>query len=152
MHCTNLIILKILKLKCTKKTYIHHYYNTATLVEDLVEHWDERLIQTGWCQADSYLKLEKIIKIISNLLDWGTIFGLKMMVKSGLENIILKFHEPLQRYLLTCQANSAFLGRIFALGSNNSEGARGISKYFFLDHFSPSFLSQIWIWILVHLF
>ena len=34
-----------------------------------------------------------------------TIFGLKMMVKSGLEKIILKFHEPLQRYLLTCQAN-----------------------------------------------
>jgi hypothetical protein len=23
-----------------------------------------------------------------------------------------------------------------------SEGANGISKYFFLDHFSPSFLSQ----------
>ena len=40
-----------------------------------------------------------------------TIFGLKMMVKSGLEKIILKFHMPLQRYLLTCQANSAFLGR-----------------------------------------
>jgi hypothetical protein len=37
-----------------------------------------------------------------------TSFGLKMMVKSGLEKIILKFHEPLQRYLLTSQANSAF--------------------------------------------
>jgi hypothetical protein len=34
-----------------------------------------------------------------------------MMVKSGLEKIILIFHEPLQRYLLTCQANSAFMGR-----------------------------------------
>jgi hypothetical protein len=42
-----------------------------------------------------------------------TIFGLKMMVKSGLEKNILKFHEPLQRYLLTSQANSAFLGRHF---------------------------------------
>ena len=28
----------------------------------------------------------------------------------------MKFHEPLQRYLLTCQANSAFLGRIFCTG------------------------------------
>ena len=37
------------------------------------------------------------------------------MVKSGLE-IILKFTEPLQRYLLTCQANSALLGRFFCTG------------------------------------
>jgi hypothetical protein len=36
-----------------------------------------------------------------------------MMVKSGLEKIILKFHGGLQRYLLTYQANSAFLGRFY---------------------------------------
>jgi hypothetical protein len=36
-----------------------------------------------------------------------------MMVKSGLEYFILKFSEPLQKYLLTCQDNSAFLGRFF---------------------------------------
>jgi hypothetical protein len=42
-----------------------------------------------------------------------TFFGLKMMVKSGLEKIILKFHVPLQRYLLTSQANPTFLGRFF---------------------------------------
>ena len=40
-------------------------------------------------------------------------FWLKMMMKSGLEKNILKFHGGLQRYLLTCQANSAFLGRFF---------------------------------------
>ena len=34
------------------------------------------------------------------------------MVKSGLK-FILKFIKPLQGYLLTCQANSAFLGRFF---------------------------------------
>jgi hypothetical protein len=45
-----------------------------------------------------------------------TIFGLKMMVKSGLEKIILKFQVPLQRYLLTSQANSAFLGSFFCTG------------------------------------
>jgi hypothetical protein len=44
------------------------------------------------------------------------------MVKSGPEFFILKFSEPLQRYLLTCQANSAILGRFFALGSSNFEG------------------------------
>ena len=43
-------------------------------------------------------------------------FWLKMMVKSGLEKIILKFHVPLQRYLLTSQANSAYLGRFFCTG------------------------------------
>ena len=41
------------------------------------------------------------------------IFDLKMMVKSGLELFILKFSEPLKRYLLNCQANSVFLDRIF---------------------------------------
>ena len=45
-----------------------------------------------------------------------------MMMKSGLEKIILKFHGGLQRYLLTCQANSALLADYFALGSSNSEG------------------------------
>ena len=38
-----------------------------------------------------------------------------MMVKSGLE-FILKFTEPLQRYLLSCQANLAILGRYFCTG------------------------------------
>ena len=37
------------------------------------------------------------------------------MVRSGLE-FILKFTEPLQRYLLSCQANSAILGRYFCTG------------------------------------
>ena len=41
--------------------------------------------------------------------------SLKMMVKSGLE-FILKFTEPLQRYLLSSQANSAILGRYFCTG------------------------------------
>ena len=42
-------------------------------------------------------------------------FSLKMTVKSGLK-FILKFTEPLQRYLLSCQANSAILGRYFCTG------------------------------------
>ena len=41
--------------------------------------------------------------------------SLKMMVKSSLE-FILKLTEPLQRYLLSCQANSAILGRYFCTG------------------------------------
>ena len=41
--------------------------------------------------------------------------SLKMMVKSGIE-FILKLTEPLQRYLLSCQANSANLGRYFCTG------------------------------------
>ena len=38
-------------------------------------------------------RLEYVTKILSLEM---TIFGLKMMVKSGLEKIILKFHVPLQ--------------------------------------------------------
>ena len=41
--------------------------------------------------------------------------SLKMTVKSGLE-FILKLTEPLQRYLLSCQANSAILGKYFCTG------------------------------------
>ena len=41
--------------------------------------------------------------------------SLEMMVKSGIE-FILKLTEPLQRYLLSCQANSANLGRYFCTG------------------------------------
>ena len=50
------------------------------------------------------------------------IFELRMMVKSGLEFLILKFYQPLQRYLLTCQTNSV------SLGSSNFEGPSRISK------------------------
>ena len=63
-------------------------------------------------------------------------------------NFIFKFYKPLQRYLLTCQANSAILGRFFlhwAAATLKLLDASGISKYFFLDHFSPSFLSQKWL-------
>ena len=50
-----------------------------------------------------------------------------ILVKSGLQFFIFKLNKPLQRYLLTCQANLAFLA-LLALGSINSEGARSISK------------------------
>ena len=63
-----------------------------------------------------------------------------MMVKSGLEKIILKFHEPLQICCCPVQKN---LPRNAELAWQvSSEGARGISKYCFLDHFSPSYLGQ----------
>ena len=46
-------------------------------------------------------------------LAWNDHFWLKMTVKSGLEKNILKFYKC----LLTCQANSAFLGRLFCTGN-----------------------------------
>ena len=52
--------------------------------------------------------------------------------------IILKSYVSLQRYLLTCQANSAVLGRIFALAAATLKGHVGFQN----KKFSPSFLSQ----------
>ena len=53
---------------------------------------------------------------------FDTIFGFKMMMKSGLEKIILKFHSGLP-------GQFSLSGQIFfALGSSNSEGHRGILK------------------------
>jgi hypothetical protein len=54
-----------------------------------------------------------------------TIFGLKMMMKSGLEFFILKLNEPLQRPARPIQP---FWVDFFALGSSDSEVARSISK------------------------
>ena len=45
----------------------------------------------------------------------STFFSWKVIVKSGLE-FIFKLTESLQRYLLTCQANSALMGRFFGTG------------------------------------
>jgi hypothetical protein len=49
-------------------------------------------------------------------------------------------------FLLSSVKTSGRFFRIFVAFSEKlefiSEGARGVSKYFFLDHFSPSFLSQ----------
>jgi hypothetical protein len=57
-----------------------------------------------------------------------TIFGLKMMVKSGLEKIIFKFHEPLQS--CCCPGQKICPERlnwpVWLAGI--SEGAHGISK------------------------
>ena len=69
--------------------------------------------------------------------------SLKMMAKSGLE-YILKFTEPLQRYLLSCQANSAILGRYFCTGQQQLWKGLVNFKIKSLDHFLPSFLSKKW--------
>jgi hypothetical protein len=74
------------------------------------------------------------------------------MVKSGLEKIILKFHGGFQRYLLTCQANSAFLGRFFCTGQQQLWRPSWNFKIIFIDHFSPSFLSQKGFQISVRIF
>ena len=67
--------------------------------------------------------------------------SLNIMVKIGLE-FILKFTEPLQRYLLSCQANSAILGRYFCTGQLQLWRGSVNFKIKSLDHFLPSFLSK----------
>ena len=61
-----------------------------------------------------------------------------MMVESVLEVFILKFIEPLQRYQLTRQANSAFLGGSFFA---TLKGPGVFQNKKILEHF-PSFFSQ----------
>ena len=70
----------------------------------------QNIINQCHTSQDSFYKWTKISSLEIDF------FGLKMLVKSGLDFFILKFTEPLQRYLLTCQANSAFLGRFFCTG------------------------------------
>ena len=67
----------------------------------------------------------------------------------------LKFTEPLQRYLLTCHANSSFLARFFCTGQQQLwRGSVNfkikISRPIFTIIFKPK-MSISWLEILVHL-
>ena len=91
--------------------------------------------------TDSYigftLKMESVTKNI--------IFGLKMMVKSGLEKFILKsVHAGRWLYLLLSMGFWALLCiEMYTIVRENRFPHGGISKIF-LDHFSPSFFNQKW--------
>ena len=86
--------------------------------------------------TDSYivftLKMESVSK--------NMIFGLKMMVKSGLENFFLKFLHAGDYFPLLHKSaqNHKFSNKNNYLSFQNN----------FLDHFSPSFLGQKWyFWV-----
>ena len=93
--------------------YYHHHHNN---------HSNPFFIILFGKQLLSNIQNEKIQRLSPHhlkLIEWTktsghetNIFGLKM--KHG-NFLILKFYQPLQKYLLTCQANSVFLGRFFAL-------------------------------------
>ena len=69
-----------------------------------------------------------------------TIFGLKMMMKSGLDFFILKYNKPLQS--CCCTVQKIWPCRLAGI----SEGVFSITKQKFLHHlFSPSFLCQKWL-------
>ena len=57
-----------------------------------------------------------------------TIFGLKMIVKSGLDFFILKLNEPLQRCLITFQASALYTTSLFSFGSDLSNFSIKIEK------------------------
>ena len=79
-----------------------------------------KVIPTCFVTVTSCDKVEEVSELSADAISEipytpprTAIFGLNMMVKSGLEFFILKLNEPLHRYLLTCQANSACLCRCF---------------------------------------
>ena len=81
---------------------------------------------------------------ISGLTLETTIFGLKIMMKSGVEFFITKLNEPLQRYLITCQANSVFMGWFFYTGPQqlwsclfNFKIKKKKSRPLFTNNFKP---------------
>ena len=90
--------------------------------------------------TDSYivftLKMESVSK--------NTIFGLKMMVKSGLEKIFLKFLHAGDYFPLLHKSaqNHKFSNK------NNYLPAWRVFKIIFLDHFLPWFLGQkLYFWL-----
>ena len=84
--------------------------------------------------TDSYIGFTLKMESVSQ----NTIFGLKMMVKSGLEKIFLKFLHAEDYFLLL---HKSALNHKFS-NKNNYLPAWRDFKIIFLDHFSPSFLGQ----------
>ena len=124
----NYISNKILTIHCLiKYVYCFRYYKSFAKV--FLNHSNNFYIGTIF--ETKYHLSTLSINLFYNLLHttqnsqnkWTKILGLetkifdlKMMEKNGLEFFILKFYQPLQRFLLTCQANSAFLGSFFCTG------------------------------------
>ena len=67
-----------------------------------------------------------------------------MMVKSGLEFFYFEIERAPLDIIANCQANSAFLGRLFALHwpAATLKGHGEFQNKKILDHFSRSFLTQ----------
>ena len=52
-----------------------------------------------------------------------------MIERRGLEFFILKSYVPLLRYLLTCQANLALMGRFFGTGDWAAATLKGLGEF-----------------------
>ena len=77
--------------------------------------------------TDSYIVFTLKMESVSE----NTIFGLKMMVKSGLDKIFLKFLQVGDYFFLINKSYLTDLSIFFNLK---------LESVFFLDHFSPPFL------------
>ena len=100
---------------------IYHDKNTSSKVDEIRWAWEFKEVNRDWTGGAllSPLNITPVRTLSISGLNSRVMklpfLSLKMMVKSGLE-FILKFTEPLQRYLLSCQANSAIHGRYFSTG------------------------------------
>ena len=132
MNCTYVNVFQLYQ-KCYEYLVVHYIFTVFISIGS--QHILHLLLNNSpslrWTIYTNFLHLkwlyDKIIMKMSETLSHLSISGvksrvlklsfliLKMMVKSGLE-FILKFTEPLQRYLFSCQANSAILGRYFFTG------------------------------------
>ena len=113
-------------VKCLPSTHtIHRLNNKMKMSHPCHTYFKERFSETFDKKAVTYLiffvgmlctpaRSHVISGLKSRVLKLAFLAS-KMMVKSGLE-FILKFTKPLQRYLLTYQANSAIMGRFFDTG------------------------------------
>ena len=91
-----------------------------------------------------YMTNPTIVSLVKMEYGWNfSISGLKLMVKSGLEEIFLKFLHVLPfsiKWIYLIERRN--FDRKYKFSNMTWLAPRGISKTFFLDHFSPSFLGQ----------
>ena len=130
-------------------TYVHIYWRSLRKNHGMLHFkcadsescssrkWTKVSLQNGAAEENVHTPARTLS--ISGLNYWVfklSFSSLKRMVKSGLE-FILKFTEPLQRYLLSCQANFANLGRYFCTGQKQLWSDLVNFKIKSLDHFLP---------------
>ena len=82
----------------------------------LIRQYIQSITSTQTCKISSLTEVTLTHLVNASSLRRSTDVPTPFHRLATLEFFILKFTEPLQRYLLTCLANSAFLGRFFYTG------------------------------------
>ena len=147
VFCTSLNLKLLCQFCKSKQNQFHvcNLYKTQKLTKTIFSNFgliEETLDLIVSCLNKQYMTNRTIFSPVKMKYGWNfSISGLKIMVKSGLKKIFLKFLHALTMsfLLLNLYCWSKFLLSMRYLNSFNRkwQAHGGISEIFLLDYFSP---------------